>query len=819
MIQIAGESSPAVTSVGAKMRRNHSLHFVPRALFAARSLLCFLFASLVSLLPSTASAADRPTEGVIIQIPTVITSESTDRLRSLLFGPLKNFEAGAANQGGRFVVVCDFNPEGQRASCDQLGVSYDLARYLRSLSRDNKGVTTVAYVHGDVKRHSVLPVLACSEIVFSERGRLGEVATAARPLTDVERTAYEEINRNRHPPALVRKMYDPNFEVIRSGDRYAASDEKPRPNGQIVPELSDREVVLYNFALARKVGLCQQLPFASLEEVRDVYGLPRQGLHRTLERAVCWRIPVEGAITGELVEQTRRRIQRAIRARVNLLIIELKCAGGDASQAYELGQYLASLNDRRSDNPVETIAYVTNKAHNLATFLAFGCSKIVMQLEEAEDEKEAEDDEGLPREARLGGFSLYLQRPPSLEPIYNELADLGRKVSDAERQQNFQRAAQLREEVKVKEEELKTRLPVARAELANSLSKMLTDLAGRQLYPTLLAAGMLDAKLRIDRVERAVGASGQAFLSEEDFNADQNGPRQWRKIQLVKPWLGQTKYEGKLLTLTARQARDVGIAAAVVKDFTELCKLEGVTPSRVQEPGAEWLDGLGDFLRHPWTSVVLVMVGIVCLMLELKMPGVGLPGVIAAVCFVLFFWAHSQLNGQITWLALLLFMLGLVLIALEVFVLPGFGVCGIAGTVLVLGSLGLVAYGHWPRSSEEWAGFGQKLMPFSASLVGSMVLVVIIARYLPHIPILNRLMHRPTEDGEDPDGQSELPLHAELQSLLGAIGIAATPLRPAGKTQFGDSFVDVVAEGGYIMPGTRVQVIEVEGNRVVVKEV
>ena len=59
----------------------------------------------------------------------------------------------------------------------------------------------------------------------------------------------------------------------------------------------------------------------------------------------------------------------------------------------------------------------------------------------------------------------------------------------------------------------------------------------------------------------------------------------------------------------------------------------------------------------------------------------------------------------------------------------------------------------------------------------------------------------------------------ELQGLLGAIGVAATPLRPAGKTQFGDSFIDVVAEGGYIMPGTRVQVIEVEGNRVVVKEV
>jgi membrane-bound ClpP family serine protease len=757
---------------------------------------------LSSLLPAVASADDRPVEGVIIQIPTVITSESTGRLRSLLYGPLKRFEAGAAAQGGRFVIICDFNPDGQRAASEGLGVSYDLAHFLRSLTRENKGVTTVAYVHGDVKQHSVLPALACSDIVFSERGRLGEVTTAGKPLSKVEQTAYEEVSRNRYPPALVRKMYDPNIEVIRTGDRYAASDEKPRPRGETVPELSDHEVVLYNFALARKVGLCQQLPAASLDEVRVTYGLPRTSMQRTLDRSVCWRIPVEGAITGELAEQTRRRIERALRGGANLLILELKCAGGDSGKAYELGQYLASLNEKRADHPVETIAYVTNKARNLAAFLAFGCNKIVMQLEDAEDEKEVEDEEGLPREARLGGFDLYLRHDPSIQPLVRELTALQKRGIDPARRAEAQR-----------------KLDAAEAELARTLRENLTDLAARQMYPTILEAGMLDPGLRIYRVERAVGASGQTFLSEKDFQADQNGPRQWRSIGLVKPWQGLAKYENKPLTLTARQARDVGIAAAVVKDFNELCKLEGVTPSRVREPGAEWLDGLGDFLRHPWTSVVLVMLGITCLILELKMPGVGLPGVIAAICFVLFFWAHSQLNGQITWLALLLFILGLVLIGLEVFVLPGFGVCGIAGTLLVLGSLGLVAYGHWPRSSEEWVSFGHKLAPFSVSLVCSLALVLVIARYLPHIPILNRLMHRPVEEGEDGESLPDIPLHAELQALLGAIGIAATPLRPAGKTQFGDAFIDVVAEGGYIMPGSRVQVIEVEGNRVVVKEV
>jgi membrane-bound ClpP family serine protease len=215
------------------------------------------------------------------------------------------------------------------------------------------------------------------------------------------------------------------------------------------------------------------------------------------------------------------------------------------------------------------------------------------------------------------------------------------------------------------------------------------------------------------------------------------------------------------------------------------------------------------------------MVGITCLILELKMPGVSLPGIIAAVCFVLFFWSHSHLNGQIIWLALLLFVLGLLLIGLEMFVMPGTGVAGISGMVLVLGSLGLVAYGHWPGNNEEWVGFGRTIGPFGISVLGAMGLAFVLARFLPSIPFANRLMLKPADEsaefGEDSPGATAAG--PELAELLGAVGVAATPLRPAGKVQFGDEFVDVVAEGGYVPPGARVQVIEIEGIRVVVKEV
>jgi membrane-bound ClpP family serine protease len=190
------------------------------------------------------------------------------------------------------------------------------------------------------------------------------------------------------------------------------------------------------------------------------------------------------------------------------------------------------------------------------------------------------------------------------------------------------------------------------------------------------------------------------------------------------------------------------------------------------------------------------------------------------VCFILFFWSH--LNSQVTWLALLLFLLGLVLLGLEIFVLPGFGVCGITGLVLTLGSLSLVAYGHWPTTSKEWASYGRGgLVPIFFSLVGAVACAFLLAKYLHHIPFINRLILKPRMESQEPEEHATSQAQQQLVGLLGAIGVAATPLRPAGKVQFGDQFVDVVAEGGsgYVEPGTRVQVIEIEGIRVVVKPV
>ncbi len=725
--------------------------------------------------PGTLAAEEKTNSGLVVQVPSVITTEATNRLRTALHVPLKRFQASRAadpRSAGVFYLVCDFNPEGKPNASEDFGACLSLARCLRELHKDpNQAVQTVAFVHGEVTRHAVLPVLACSEVVMSSDppARLGRVTTGGRTLEDkVERVAYEDGAGDRL--AIVRKMYDPSVVLFkaRPGDKKGplffdaaqARRASEGMQGDPVPEFGAGDTALYTADQARFLGLCKQARQNSLDDVLATYRLPRSSLFQALDQRVAWRIVVSGTLNGELKEKVQRRVRRALGHKANLLIFQLACGDGESQAAHDLALFLAGLNDNRPDRPVETVAFVTNQARNTAAFLAFACNKIVFQRETRQGDLLVQHG------GQLGDFDRYVQAQPHLEPV---------------------------------------------------LRRNLAEVAKKQHYPPILAEGMLDRDLRIYRAESVKGDSAVRFLGEEEVKADRQGEQRWGNLKTLKPRTPAD--EGKYLTLDADAARDWDVSRTTAGNFEELCEQEGVSPGDVRTAESDWLDDLADFLRDPWTSVVLVMLGITCLILELKMPGVVLPGVVAAVCFVLFFWSHSQLNGQITWLAILLFVLGLLLIALEVFVLPGFGVAGISGTLLVIGSLGLVAYGHWPRGNEEWVAFGQHLGPFGLSILGALVAAFILARYLPSIPYVNRLMLHPAGENEEGVESVPEPVYAELAALLGAIGVAATPLRPAGKAQFGDAFVDVVAEGGYVVPGTRVQVIEIEGNRVVVKEV
>ena len=410
-----------------------------------------------------------------------------------------------------------------------------------------------------------------------------------------------------------------------------------------------------------------------------------------------------------------------------------------------------------------TVAYIPERAPDAAVFLALGCTEIVMG-----------------KNAEIGDFDAVVHKR------------LGRGRVEA----NPEEYRMLRE--------------------------ALAGLAREQGYSPLLVQGMLDRTLTIYRVQSQKGQAEWRLLSEEELLEDQapEGAHRWGNKTLIKPGGKQ----GEFLMLNAVRAKELGLAREVVNDYADLQRVYGLE-KRVRDAGYDFLYQLAQFLTHPLVSVFLIMIGIACLILELKMPGVGLPGVIAAVCFVLYFWAQSQLREDMTMLAILLFVLGLILIGLEIFLMPGFTVPGISGVVLIVVSLALATLERKPETTKDWLDFGQALGAIGLSLAGAITLVFLVAWYLPSIPYASRLILQPPTEGSagmDRDEAAALGtdgIHPELAALLGAIGVAATALRPAGIARFGEEFVDVISEGSYVPAGTRVQVIEIEGNRVVVKEV
>ena len=198
----------------------------------------------------------------------------------------------------------------------------------------------------------------------------------------------------------------------------------------------------------------------------------------------------------------------------------------------------------------------------------------------------------------------------------------------------------------------------------------LKDTADKSVYAPGLAEALVNPDVRL------VWAGDHAVLTGDEWAAN---PKLHGAVE------AEVKPAGTWLQLNAADARKYGVADHTVKDYGKLCGEEHVRPAAIE---GDWLKALAEFLRSEVMSVLLVMVGVTCLIIELKMPGASVPGVIAAVCFVVFFWSQSQVAGQITWLAVLLFILGLILIGIEVFLVPGTGVCGVSGVLLTVGGLG-----------------------------------------------------------------------------------------------------------------------------------
>lgn len=266
---------------------------------------------------------------------------------------------------------------------------------------------------------------------------------------------------------------------------------------------------------------------------------------------------------------------------------------------------------------------------------------------------------------------------------------------------------------------------------------------------------------------------------------------------------------GKLLNLSAGEAQALGLATTLLPDRAALLAHLGLAEASVVEPEPTWSEQLVRLVTHPIASSLLLSLGMLGIFVETRTPGFGLPGILGALCIALFFWGH-HLIGLANWTEVLLFVGGVILLLIELFALPGFGFVGAVGAAMMLTALFLALVKH-PVVLPQ-VEFGRAVSTISYAFLGTVALGILTLKLAPRTPLWQRIILREREDRAA--GYSSAVEH--LAPYVGKTGRALTMLRPAGRMEIDGEIVDVVTEGDFVEAGSRLRVVRVEGNRVIV---
>jgi membrane-bound serine protease (ClpP class) len=263
-----------------------------------------------------------------------------------------------------------------------------------------------------------------------------------------------------------------------------------------------------------------------------------------------------------------------------------------------------------------------------------------------------------------------------------------------------------------------------------------------------------------------------------------------------------------------------GLATTEIRNDEQLTAFFGA--SNLRRLDQSWSETMVLFLTNMIVRGILIVIFLVALFIEMTHPGVLIPGIVACAAFVLLI-APPLLNNMASWWEVAAMLLGVVLLILEIFVLPGFGICGVAGIVLFLvglvgtfigaGSGGL--FPDTPGAKSELMS-GVTTVVLSAATAGG--LMWFIAKHFGSLPLLNKLVLKDDTSGDTGDLLAAMgPIDRAVDT--GDVGVALTPLRPAGRVQIGEQIVDVVSDFGFIRAGAQVRVVAVDQFRITVEPV
>jgi membrane-bound serine protease (ClpP class) len=356
-----------------------------------------------------------------------------------------------------------------------------------------------------------------------------------------------------------------------------------------------------------------------------------------------------------------------------------------------------------------------------------------------------------------------------------------------------------------------------REKVDSDMRAMVTNLCEANHHPTPIAVGMVNSDAEVIETDDPKNR----FMMGNVFDELRVKPA------LVHKW----KTKGQILTLTATEAVNVGLALGVADGHDELFLGLAVTPLSIEIADITVTEHVVRFLGHPAWRVLLVIIGLIGLVWELKAPGHGVGFIVFGFCMGVFFWLQIFCDNA-GLLEVALFGAGAIFVAVELFFLPSFGALGFAGCAMVLVSIILAFLPKSVSLSHIFRGGGSiwEMQVINEGLKWAAITVVAVVGAIvtfllrgASLPGLSRMALRAEVQGTahavDIPVAASMDMQAvadPLNELIGQTADVETVLRPAGKVRLGGITYDAVSEGGYIEPHTKVVILRaVSGNLVV----
>ena len=340
--------------------------------------------------------------------------------------------------------------------------------------------------------------------------------------------------------------------------------------------------------------------------------------------------------------------------------------------------------------------------------------------------------------------------------------------------------------------------------------------------PIMMSPGGSGAEKLPDTVEAKMTSAIRALVRTQ---AEKNS----HNIEVIEAMIDKTKAleidgetlnkEGNILTLTDRQAaKEYGnppkplLSSGTIESMDALLEKLGYANAQRIEIKPTGAEQLGIWINA--ISPILLIIGIIGLYIEFKTPGFGLPGIIGITAFAIYF-----LGGYVAGLSaagwVIVFVIGVILVMVELFVVPGTFIAGITGGVLMLVALVMGMVDVYPGSPAvpSLPDLKMPLQDLSIAVLVSLVVALAIARFLPQTPMFQRLVSQ-TASGVE----SVAAIEAHLSSRVGQTGVTIAPLCPGGKARFGEELLDVITRGEMVAKGRTVRIVGHTGSNAVVEE-